>query len=316
VSEPEPNPVNGDSAAASAGATPPQPATSPSATAAEHVESPKLVPGDGAEAPTDAASSDAGPTETARETTTADTPRPTGEMIIMAPYQRDQSRSTDAGETGSDDNAARVSGLFGKRRLAAIAAVLALAAVSGAVGGALMMAGLGQFQTLSGGSTEHAALQSRATEDGIARLDADLTALKKTAAAQSARLSDRIDKVEKAEAEPAAKLAKLSELVEKLHAAPMPVPGPVASVPSREATTGSIQPPPAAPAKPEIARLPTVEGWVLRDVANGSAIIEGRQGLYEVFAGDPIPGLGRVEAIRRQDGRWVVVTSKGLIVAR
>jgi hypothetical protein len=29
-----------------------------------------------------------------------------------------------------------------------------------------------------------------------------------------------------------------------------------------------------------------------------------------------VPGLGRIDAIRRQDGRWVVVTSKGLIVAR
>jgi hypothetical protein len=29
-----------------------------------------------------------------------------------------------------------------------------------------------------------------------------------------------------------------------------------------------------------------------------------------------MPGLGRVEAIRRQDGRWVVVTNKGLIVTR
>ena len=27
-----------------------------------------------------------------------------------------------------------------------------------------------------------------------------------------------------------------------------------------------------------------------------------------------VPGLGRVDAIRKQDGRWVVVTSKGLIV--
>ena len=66
----------------------------------------------------------------------------------------------------------------------------------------------------------------------------------------------------------------------------------------------------------EVARLPTVEGWVLRDVANGSALIESRRGMYEVYAGDPIPGLGRVDAIRRQDGHWVVVTSKGLIVAR
>jgi hypothetical protein len=65
-----------------------------------------------------------------------------------------------------------------------------------------------------------------------------------------------------------------------------------------------------------VARLPTVEGWVLRDVSHGGALIEGRRGLYEVFAGDPVPGLGKVDAIRRQDGRWVVVTSKGLIVAR
>ncbi len=47
------------------------------------------------------------------------------------------------------------------------------------------------------------------------------------------------------------------------------------------------------------------------------ALIESRrQGIYEVYAGDPVPGLGRVDAIRKQDGRWVVVTSKGLIVAR
>jgi hypothetical protein len=45
-------------------------------------------------------------------------------------------------------------------------------------------------------------------------------------------------------------------------------------------------------------------------------LIEGRQGIFEVYAGDPVPGLGRIDAIRRQDGHWVVVTSKGLIVAR
>jgi hypothetical protein len=68
--------------------------------------------------------------------------------------------------------------------------------------------------------------------------------------------------------------------------------------------------------KPEVARLPTVEGWVLRDVARGGALIDGRKGIYEVYAGDFVPGLGRIDAVRRQDGRWVVVTSKGLIVAR
>ena len=98
---------------------------------------------------------------------------------------------------------------------------------------------------------------------------------------------------------------------------------PVAAAPSPVAAkdvTASITPPAAAaPAdgpKAEVARLPTVEGWVLRDVARGVALIESRRGIYEVYAGDLVPGAGRVDAIRRQDGRWVVVTSKGLIVAR
>jgi hypothetical protein len=68
--------------------------------------------------------------------------------------------------------------------------------------------------------------------------------------------------------------------------------------------------------KVEPGRLPTLEGWVLRDVDRGSALIGNRRGVYEVYAGDFIPGLGRIDAIRRQDGRWVVVTSRGLIVAR
>jgi hypothetical protein len=62
--------------------------------------------------------------------------------------------------------------------------------------------------------------------------------------------------------------------------------------------------------------MPIVEGWILRDVSDGVATVEGRQGIFEVFAGDPLPGVGPVDAIRRQDGRWVVVTRRGLIVAR
>ena len=100
---------------------------------------------------------------------------------------------------------------------------------------------------------------------------------------------------------------------------------------SPKEVTGTVTAPPGAQALPmpqaspatvgttpktEVGRPPTVEGWVLRDVGHGSALIEGRTGLYEVFAGDPVPGLGRVEAIRKQDGHWVVVTPKGLIVSR
>ena len=168
-------------------------------------------------------------------------------------------------------------------------------------------------------------------EASVARIDADILALK-AGVEQTSRLgivrdnktSDRLDRVEKAQAEPAAKLAKLSEAVEKLRAA-QAAPVPVAAVAAAKDVTGSISPPvmaavaapvPLPAPKPEVARLPTVEGWVLREVAHGGALIEGRQGIYEVYAGDPVPGLGRVDAIRKQDGRWVVVTSKGLIVAR
>ena len=37
--------------------------------------------------------------------------------------------------------------------------------------------------------------------------------------------------------------------------------------------------------------------------------------VYQVVLGAPLPGLGPVESIKRQDGRWVVTTPKGIIVS-
>ncbi|MGK3853778.1 hypothetical protein, partial [Enterococcus faecium] len=51
--------------------------------------------------------------------------------------------------------------------------------------------------------------QARSVEGAIAKINADIAALKTSTASQSAK----IDRVEKAQAEPAAKLAKLSEAV-------------------------------------------------------------------------------------------------------
>jgi hypothetical protein len=178
-------------------------------------------------------------------------------------------------------------------------------------------------------------------EASLSRIDSEVQALKtgldhtsKLGMNQFNKTTDRLDKIERAQAEPAAKLAKLSEAVDKLRVAPAAMPVAAAATPAissvSKETTGSIAPAqqqalaaPATPkteakldAKTEVGRLPTVEGWVLRDVAYGGALIDSRRGSYEVYAGDMIPGLGRVDAIRRQDGRWVVVTSRGLIVAR
>jgi hypothetical protein len=213
--------------------------------------------------------------------------------------------------------------MFGKRRLAALAAVVAVAAVAGAIGGALATAGLGHFV-----ADDAAMSANRALEASVARVDADILALKasvehttKMGMSQFNKTSDRLDKVERAQAEPAAKIAKLSDAVDRLRAVSPGAPAAVVTAPvAAKEATGSIAPPaaaaPATAPKAEVARLPTLEGWVLRDVANGGALIEGRKGIFEVYAGDLVPGVGRVDAIRRQDGRWAVVTSKGLIVAR
>nr|WP_249129864.1 hypothetical protein [Bradyrhizobium sp. AUGA SZCCT0283] len=249
-------------------------------------------------------------------------PRFPGNVTIMSPGDR----------VGADAKAAPVEGSPGKRRIGAMAAVVALATVAGALGGALATAGVGKL--MAGDSAQastQASAKDSALEASMARIDAEIVALKaslehtsKTTTGQLNKASDRLDKVEKAQAEPAAKLAKLSETVDKLRAAQASTTTAAAAPAPAKEVTGTIPqqaaaappPGPAAPPKPEVARLPTVEGWVLRDVANGSALIESRRGMYEVYAGDPIPGLGRVDAIRKQDGRWVVVTSKGLIVAR
>ena len=269
-------------------------------------ESPNLVPEQGrtGEAP-----------EVKAPEADAASPRPAGKLMIMAPGKRNWSGDDAAREAEAPK------GLFGKRRLAAMAAVVALAAGAGALGGALATASFGH----PGGDAASTA-GNHALEASVARIDADVAALKasvehtsKMGISQFNKTSDRLDKLEKAQAEPAAKLARLSEAVEKLHAAP---PAPAAAAGSQAASkdiTGSVTP--AAPAlvaapNAEVARLPTINDWILRDVSHGGALIEGRRGVYEVYAGDPVPGLGRIDAIRRQDGRWVVVTSRGLIVER
>jgi hypothetical protein len=275
-------------------------------------ESPKMdAPKPGAAKPGAAKPDASKPGASKPDAAKADAPRMPGNITIMSAGDR----------AGSASEAEQGSGMFGKRRLAALAAVVALAAVAGALGGALATAGVGHF--LGDNATTSA---NTPLEASVARIDADILTLmanlehiSKTGMAQFNQTSDRLDKVEKAQAEPAAKLAKLSEAVDKLHVAPVAAAAAAATPAAAKEVTGSISAPattPAAAPKPEAARLPTVEGWVLRNVANGAALIEGRRGMFEVYAGDPIPGLGRVDAIRRQDGRWVVVTGKGLIVAR
>jgi hypothetical protein len=128
------------------------------------------------------------------------------------------------------------------------------------------------------------------------------------------------DRVEKAQAEPASRVAKLSELLERIDKrtatnvtaalAPAPASAPaLASAPAPE-TTGSVAP-------KQQDRPAVVDGWMLREVFRGGAVVENeRMGIFEIVPGANLPGLGKVETIRRHDGRWVVMTPKGMIVSQ
>jgi hypothetical protein len=249
-----------------------------------------------------------------------------GKVIVMSRSDRAWADS----DTRSEPEDAAHHSVFGRRRMAAMAAMVALATAAGAVGGALATSAF-----MRGGSGDVATTGSQTTlEASLSRVDSDIQALKsglehtsKLGMSQFNKTSERLDKLERAQAEPAARIAKLSEAVDKLRGAPAVAAAVATAAPAApKETTGSISAAPTAPAaaqlaaatppKSEAGRLPTVDGWVLRDVAQGGALIDGRRGVYDVYAGDFIPGLGRIDAIRRQDGRWVVVTSRGLIVAR
>jgi hypothetical protein len=337
VSEHQPEPVNGETGSVGTGPAGPEmsaksePAIS---AAAVDVESPMLAPDQEETSPkveaakVEAPKVEAPKVEAAKvEASKADKPEAQhfpGKVLIMSPGER----AWNGDSTGAKMETEKGPEASGTRRMSAMAAVVALAVVAGAMGGALATAGIGHFVGGDPVTAKDSAQKDSVLEAAVARIDADIVALKasiehtsKTGVSQFNKTSDRLDKVEKAQAEPAAKLAKLSEAVDKLRAAPAAAPAAVAAAPvAARDVTGTVSPPATTAAttapKPEILRLPTVEGWVLRDVGNGGALIEGRQGIYEVYAGDPVPGLGRVDAIRKQDGKWVVVTSKGLIVAR
>jgi hypothetical protein len=65
-------------------------------------------------------------------------------------------------------------------------------------------------------------------------------------------------------------------------------------------------------AAPE-TRPATIPGWTVVDVRDGTAVLEGPDGIRMAARGDTIAGLGRVESIVRWGSRWVIATASGLI---
>jgi hypothetical protein len=171
------------------------------------------------------------------------------------------------------------------------------------------------------------------SQDILARLSGDLDSLKNTVAAfkeiehtasasERTKLADKVERLAVSLQEPGRKLTSLEGRLDKMEsqimttlaalntkpAAPAAPPAPPAAPPATEAAAREEAPAPK-PVKSE-----PVDGWVLREVYKGAALVESRnRRLYEVMPGGILPGVGKVEAIERRGTRWVVLTDKGFI---
>jgi hypothetical protein len=199
------------------------------------------------------------------------------------------------------------------RRFALSPAMLSMIAVL--VGAALGSAATAGFLGM-GGAPAATPSDPMTFTAALERIDREITNLKtsiegsaKQSNAQVAKITDRLDRADKTQSDTAAKVARTSESLDRIDHRLNGAAEATGAVPSASLAPG--------PGRPGVYGTPILDGWVLRDIFNGGALIQSpRNGVLEVIPGDNVPGLGRVDAIRRQDGRWVVVTSRGLIVSR
>jgi hypothetical protein len=191
-----------------------------------------------------------------------------------------------------------------QRRYALLAASVAVAAALGAVVGAVASGGFAAPKQTQIARVE----DSKAMQQSIARLSQEIAALKanietanKTAQTQIAKMGDKLgERLSRERAEITGSISAPQTLpVQTVTPLPLPRPAP-------RAAAAEVQ----QPARPRV-----VQDWIIRDVYDGLVYVQGQGNIYRVSIGAPLPGLGRVEQVKRQDGRWLVQTPKGIIVS-
>ena len=197
-------------------------------------------------------------------------------------------------------------------RFALLAASVAVAAaLGGLIGSVSTMSFAGPKAEAPANNTDKLQLALAQMSKEVGALKASIDASNRASATQVSKITERLDRSEKVQAEPAQKLAALAESVGKLEKR-------LASSTSADdhSATGSIpQRGGTSTAAKDESKPPIIQGWALREVYRGRALVESRNAIYEVGPGGLLPGIGRVESITQQNGRWVVVTPKGLIVS-
>jgi hypothetical protein len=186
------------------------------------------------------------------------------------------------------------------RRRAALAATVVLAAGFGAAVGAV--ANRGPVQAPPKPDTALIE-ENHLLQRSVAKLTKDVGALKVSVEASARENRGQIAKVGEQLNEKLAERTRTADITGSV---------------SKPATVAAIAPAPAE--KAEAAPMPPprpaiVQGWTVHEARNGRVIVESRGEFFQIAPGVPLPGLGRVEAIRREGDTVVVVTPKGLITS-
>jgi hypothetical protein len=133
----------------------------------------------------------------------------------------------------------------------------------------------------------------------VAALKASLDSAARATTNQYAKIADRLDRIDQ-------RSVAVVETTASLPAATQ------ASAPAQTAALAAV----ASPAESQRLSDRILPDWVVHDVQNGHALVESRYGgLFAVSAGSVLPGIGRVDMIKRQDGHWVVLTARGTITS-
>jgi hypothetical protein len=234
---------------------------------------------------------------------------PKGTMVILLP-ERSKAEAPKP-ESISVDSSSR-------SRSSARAAMVVSAAAIGGLAGSLATAGISHLTMLVAEMPSHYS----ALAEALGRIDHELMAFKSATQsatnatdAQLAEIVGRMDRTEKAVSEAGARSSKAADSTDRTERRVAAAAGDVTgTVADSRASIAAAHPAAADAKQPSPTRI--VDGWVVRDVYRGAALIQGRGGVIEVLPGDNLPGLGWIQQVKRQDGRWVVVTSRGQIVSR
>ena len=130
------------------------------------------------------------------------------------------------------------------------------------------------------------------------------------------RFAENLDRIERVSSSSTVKLDRLAQAqvqapapaAATVQSQPPSQQGPMMAAVAAPEFTGSVPP-------PERASVPrkVIKGWSVRQAYEGIAILQSPNGVIEAVLGQQVPGLGRIEEIRSENGRLVVETSGGVV---